>query len=144
VINMIWNEVCQLAHIRGKTPHSARHAMGRHIMQKTGNAAAVQRQLGHSNVVYSLQYARITDAELQAVARSPRSVAIDCLGAARLVLVDVGEGLLLKRRRPRFATLPDGGHNPAHAGAPARLLAARYLSCSLLSFFSRLPCLRTS
>ncbi len=46
---------------KGKTPHSARHVMGRHIMKKTGNAAAVQHQLGHSNVAYSLQYARITD-----------------------------------------------------------------------------------
>ena len=65
VVNAIWNEVCTLAHVNGKTPHSARHAMGRHIMAKTGNAAAVQRQLGHSNVAYSLQYARITDEELQ-------------------------------------------------------------------------------
>jgi integrase len=65
VINTVWNEACRLARIRGKTPHSARHAMGRHIMKKTGNAAAVQRQLGHSNVAYSLQYARITDEELQ-------------------------------------------------------------------------------
>ena len=64
-VNTVWNETCRLAHIRGKTPHSARHAMGRHIMKKTGNAAAVQRQLGHSNVAYSLQYARITDEELQ-------------------------------------------------------------------------------
>ena len=39
--------------------------MGRHIMNKTGNVAAVQRQLGHKNAAYSLQYARITDAELQ-------------------------------------------------------------------------------
>jgi hypothetical protein len=36
-------------------------------MQKTKNPAAVQRQLGHSNVAYALQYARITDDELQAV-----------------------------------------------------------------------------
>jgi integrase len=65
VINTIWNEVCKLANLKGKTPHSARHAMGRHIMKKTGNAAAVQRQLGHSHVAFSLQYARITDEELQ-------------------------------------------------------------------------------
>ena len=67
VINTVWNEVCQWAGIKGKTPHAARHAMGRHIMTKTGNVAAVQRQLGHKNAAYSLQYARITDAELQAV-----------------------------------------------------------------------------
>ena len=65
VINTIWNEVCKLANLKGKTPHSARHAMGRHLMKKTGNAAAVQRQLGHSHVAFSLQYARITDEELQ-------------------------------------------------------------------------------
>ena len=34
-------------------------------MAKTGNVAAVQQQLGHKNATYSLQYARITDAELQ-------------------------------------------------------------------------------
>ncbi len=67
VINTIWNEVCNLAGVQGKTPHSARHAMGRHVMEKTGNVAAVQRQLGHKNAAYSLQYARITDEELLAV-----------------------------------------------------------------------------
>jgi hypothetical protein len=36
-------------------------------MNKTGNVAAVQRQLGHKNAAYSLQYARITDAEPQSV-----------------------------------------------------------------------------
>jgi integrase len=40
-INAIWNEVCKMAHVKEKTPHSARHAMGRHIMKKTGDAAAV-------------------------------------------------------------------------------------------------------
>ena len=64
---MIWNEVCQLAQVKGKTPHSARHAMGRHIMEKTGNVAAVQRQLGHKNAAYSLQYSRITEEELNEV-----------------------------------------------------------------------------
>jgi integrase len=63
-ISAIWSEVCQLAHIKGKTPHSARHAMGKHIIEKTGNVAAVQRQLGHKNAVYSMQYARISDKEL--------------------------------------------------------------------------------
>jgi integrase len=67
IVNDVWNEVCRLAGIKGKTPHSARHAMGRHIINKTGNVAAVQRQLGHKNAAYSLQYARITEAELQAV-----------------------------------------------------------------------------
>jgi integrase len=67
VINTVWNEACRWANVKGKTPHAARHAMGRHIMNKTGNVAAVQRQLGHKNAAYSLQYARITDAELQNV-----------------------------------------------------------------------------
>jgi integrase len=63
-INQIWNDVCRLAGVEGKTPHSARHAMGKHIMEKTGNVAAVQRQLGHRNAAYSMQYARITAEEL--------------------------------------------------------------------------------
>jgi site-specific recombinase XerD len=67
VINAIWNEVAALAQVQGNTPHSARHAMGRHIIEKTGNVVAVQRQLGHRNAIYSLQYARITAAELVAV-----------------------------------------------------------------------------
>jgi site-specific recombinase XerD len=67
VVNKIWNEVCQAAGVIGKTPHSARHAMGRHIIEKTGNVAAVQRQLGHRNATYSMQYARITGDELKNV-----------------------------------------------------------------------------
>jgi site-specific recombinase XerD len=67
VINTIWNDVCQAAGIEGKTPHSARHAMGRIIIEKTGNIAAVQRQLGHRNAKYSMQYARITGDELNAI-----------------------------------------------------------------------------
>jgi integrase len=65
--NQIWREVCAIAGVEGKTRHSARHAMGRHIIDKTGNVAAVQRQLGHKNAAYSMQYTRITDAELQKV-----------------------------------------------------------------------------
>jgi integrase len=64
VINAVWNETCRWAQVKGKTPHAARHAMGRHLMNKTHNVAAVQRQLGHKNAAYSLQYARITDKEL--------------------------------------------------------------------------------
>lgn len=66
-INEIWNQVLQKADVKGKTPHSARHSMGRHIIEKTGNIAAVQKQLGHKNPTYSMQYARITDEELGAV-----------------------------------------------------------------------------
>jgi integrase len=67
VINDVWNEVCELAGIEDRTPHSARHAMGKHIMEKTGNIAAVQRQLGHKNAAYSMQYSRITAEELRDV-----------------------------------------------------------------------------
>lgn len=64
VINDIWTEVAEIAGVEGRTPHSARHAMGKHIMEKTGNVAAVQRQLGHKNAAYSMQYSRITADEL--------------------------------------------------------------------------------
>jgi integrase len=63
-INDIWNEVCEAAGVKGKTPHSARHAMGRHLMDKLQNIAAVQRQLLHKNAAYSVQYSRVTDEEL--------------------------------------------------------------------------------
>ena len=64
VINDVWSEVCKAADVHGKTPHLARHARGRYIIEKTGNVAAVQRQLGHKNAAYSLQYTRITREEL--------------------------------------------------------------------------------
>lgn len=64
-VSNVWKEVCKEANIEGKTPHSARHAMGKHIMKRTnGNVAAVQRQLGHKNAAYSLQYARISNEDL--------------------------------------------------------------------------------
>jgi integrase len=66
-VNEVWDEVCKLAGVEGRTPHSARHAMGKHIIEKTGNIAAVQRQLGHKNATYSMQYARITGEELRNV-----------------------------------------------------------------------------
>ena len=64
MINYIWNRICRDAGVEGKTPHSARHAVGKWIMEKTGNVAAVQKQLGHKNAVYSMEYARITSEEL--------------------------------------------------------------------------------
>lgn len=67
VINDVWNKVLEIAGVENKTPHSARHAMGKHIMEKTGNVAAVQRQLGHKNAIYSMQYSRITAEELRDV-----------------------------------------------------------------------------
>jgi len=67
IVNEVWNEAAKLAGVEGKTPHSARHAMGKLIMERTGNVAAVQRQLGHRNAVYSMQYSRITSEELRDV-----------------------------------------------------------------------------
>jgi site-specific recombinase XerC len=67
VINTVFNELCSLAGVEGHTPHDARHAMGRHLIEKTGNIAALQRQLGHTNAAYSIQYARFTDQELQLI-----------------------------------------------------------------------------
>jgi integrase len=64
VVNQIWNETARRAGVEGRTPHSARHAMGRHIIEKTGNLSAVQRQLGHRNAIYSMQYTRISEREL--------------------------------------------------------------------------------
>ncbi len=34
VMNSIWNEICTIANVEGKTPHSASHAMGKHIIKK--------------------------------------------------------------------------------------------------------------
>jgi len=64
VVNTVWNSACRIAQVQGRTPHSARHAMGKHIMDKTKNIAAVQRQLGHRQAAYAMQYARVTAVEL--------------------------------------------------------------------------------
>lgn len=67
-INLIWNDVCRFANVEGKTPHSARHAMGRWVMANAPQGvAAVQKQLGHKNAQYSMLYARITRDEMNAV-----------------------------------------------------------------------------
>ena len=63
-VNDIWQMVCRTAGVHGRTPHSARHAMGQHIMAKTGNIAAVQQQLGHRHAVYAMQYARVSHEHL--------------------------------------------------------------------------------
>ena len=41
--------------------------MGKHLMAKTGNVAAIQRQLGHRQAAYALQYARMTAEELEQI-----------------------------------------------------------------------------
>jgi hypothetical protein len=65
--NTIWNAVCRVAQVQGRTPHSARHAMGKHIIAKTGNIASVQKQLGHRQAAYAMQYARTTPEALAQV-----------------------------------------------------------------------------
>ena len=67
VVNTVWNAVCRVAQVQGRTPHSARHAMGKHIIAKTGNIAAVQKQLGHRQAAYAMQYARTTPEALAQV-----------------------------------------------------------------------------
>lgn len=57
----------EIAGVEGRIPHSARHVMGKHIMEKTGNIAAVQRHLGHKNAAYLMQYSRSTAEELRDV-----------------------------------------------------------------------------
>ena len=66
-INQVWNAVCRLAGVTGKTPHAARHAMGLHIVKKTGNPRAVQHQLGHTNPATTMQYLQFAQEEIQAV-----------------------------------------------------------------------------
>ena len=53
--------------VEGRTPHRARHAMGKHTMAKTGNLAAVQRQLGHRQAASAMPYARVTTEEVARV-----------------------------------------------------------------------------
>lgn len=67
-VNNVWNEIRDKAGVDpDKTPHSARHGMGAHVIEKTGNIAAVQRQLGHKNAAFSMQYSRISRDDLQKV-----------------------------------------------------------------------------
>jgi integrase len=63
VINTTWNKVAKIARVEGKTCHSARHAMGRDLMKKTGNPAVVQGQLKHRNFSTTVQYMRYTQKE---------------------------------------------------------------------------------
>jgi integrase len=65
LINRLWNEVAVSARVKGRTPHSARHAMGVHLVKKTGNPRAAQRQLGHKNPSTTMQYLQFTQKEMQ-------------------------------------------------------------------------------
>jgi integrase/recombinase XerC len=65
IINRLWNDVCLSARVKGRTPHSARHAMGVHLVKKTGNPRTAQRQLGHKNPSTTMQYMQFTRKEMQ-------------------------------------------------------------------------------
>ena len=65
VINRLWNEVALSARVQGRTPHSARHAMGVHLVKKTHNPRAAQRQLGHKNPSTTMQYMQFTKSQMQ-------------------------------------------------------------------------------
>ncbi len=67
LINYIWDNTCQQADLEDKTPHSARHGMGRFLIDKTGNVSVVQQQLGHRNAAFSMEYARVTDEEIKGI-----------------------------------------------------------------------------
>ena len=53
------------ARVKHRTPHSARHAMGVHLVKKTGNPRTAQRQLGHKNPSTTMQYMQFTGEEMQ-------------------------------------------------------------------------------
>ena len=63
LINRIWNDVCVSARVKGRTPHSARHAMGVDLVRKSGNPRSAQRQLGHKNPSTTMQYMQYSEAE---------------------------------------------------------------------------------
>jgi integrase len=65
LINRLWNEVALSARVQGRTPHSARHAMGVHLVKKTHNPRTAQRQLGHKNPSTTMQYMQFTRKEMQ-------------------------------------------------------------------------------
>jgi site-specific recombinase XerD len=65
IVNRLWNDLCASARVKGRTPHSARHAMGVHLVKKTGNPRTAQRQLGHRNPSTTMQYMQFTRKEMQ-------------------------------------------------------------------------------
>lgn len=65
-INNIWNHVRDAAGLPSdKTPHTGRHRVGKKIMDKTKNPRAVQKQLGHRNLMYSMHYTNPTEEEMK-------------------------------------------------------------------------------
>lgn len=70
-INALWNQIAELANVpKGRTPHSARHAVGVAIMKKTKNPKAVSAQLNHISVASSLSYMGVTRSEIREVMES--------------------------------------------------------------------------
>lgn len=67
VINQTWNKICEKAGVKNRSPHSARHGMGNHIIKKTGNASHVQTQLNHGSKLTSMEYTRPRKEDLQEV-----------------------------------------------------------------------------
>ena len=65
LINALWNDVCLHARVQGRTPHSARHAMGVHYVDKTGNPRAAQQQLGHKNPSTTMQYMQFSKKKMK-------------------------------------------------------------------------------
>ena len=63
-INDIWDMVCEMAKVTGRTPHSARHGRGKHLFRELG-PTATDRMLGHKNISTAMQYARFTSKEIQ-------------------------------------------------------------------------------
>jgi integrase len=70
MINHKWDDMAEFAGVAGGTLHSARHAMERHVIEKTGNIAPAQGHLGHRSAAYSMRYSPITD-ELNVVLNEP-------------------------------------------------------------------------
>ena len=70
-VNVIWNQIARLAQLpKGRTPHSARHAVGVDIMKKTKNPKAVAAQLNHVSVTSSLSYMGVSKNELREIMES--------------------------------------------------------------------------
>jgi len=63
-VTNIWDAIArEMAGVK-RSPHSARHGMGKHMERKAG-IPGVQRQLQHENIIFSVQYAQTTRDELQ-------------------------------------------------------------------------------
>ena len=72
MVNRVWDHVRQYTGVSAtRTPHSARHWMGKHIMDKTGNPRAVQIKLQHDNVMYSMTYTDPTHDEIHDALNRP-------------------------------------------------------------------------